>query len=103
MNVKVAGDALKVDGGVVRGTEGEEKSMLKPDPEALLTLVDLKMPFGKYAGRAILDMPEAYLLWFKEKGFPQGKLGEVMALAYEVKLNGLEPLIRDAIKAHRAS
>ena len=48
-------------------------------------------------------MPEAYLLWFKEKGFPQGKFGEVMALAYEVKLNGLEPLIRDAIKAHRAS
>ena len=43
--------------------------MLKPDSEALLTLVDLKMPFGKYAGRAILDMPEAYLLWFKEKGF----------------------------------
>ena len=77
--------------------------MLKPDPEALLTLVDLKMPFGKYAGRAILDMPEAYLLWFKEKGFPQGKLGEVMALAYEVKLNGLEPLIRDAIKAHRTT
>lgn len=103
MNFEIAGDALKVGGGVVRGTEGEENSMLKPDPEALLTLVDLKMPFGKYAGRAILDMPEAYLLWFKEKGFPQGKLGEVMALAYEVKLNGLEPLIRDAIKAHRAS
>ena len=78
--------------------------MLKPDPEALLTLVDLKMPFGKYAGRAILDMPEAYLLWFKRKGFPKGKLlREVMALAYEVKLNGLELLIRDAIKAHRAS
>ena len=103
MNFEIAGDALKVGGGVVRGTEGEENSMLKPDPEALLTLVDLKMPFGKYAGRAILDMPEAYLLWFKEKGFPQGKLGEVMALAYEVKLNGLEPLIRDAIKAHRTT
>ena len=77
--------------------------MMQPDPEALLTLVDLKMPFGKYAGRAILDTPEAYLLWFKEKGFPKGKLGEVMALAYEVKLNGLEPLIRDAIKSHRSA
>ena len=73
------------------------------DPEALLTLVDLKMPFGKYSGRAILDMPEAYLLWFKEKGFPKGKLGEVMALAYEVKLNGLESFIRDAIKSHRSA
>ena len=73
------------------------------DPEALLTLVDLKMPFGKYSGRAILDMPEAYLLWFKEKGFPKGKLGEVMALAYEVKLNGLESFIRDAIKSHRST
>ena len=73
------------------------------DPEALLTLVDVKMPFGKYSGRAILDMPEAYLLWFKEKGFPKGKLGEVMALAYEVKLNGLERLIRDAIKSHRSA
>ena len=52
--------------------------MMQPDPEALLTLVDLKMPFGKYAGRAILDMPGAYLLWFKEKGFPKGKLGEVI-------------------------
>jgi uncharacterized protein (DUF3820 family) len=77
--------------------------MNQPDPEALLTLVDVKMPFGKYSGRAILDMPEAYLLWFKEKGFPKGKLGEVMALAYEVKLNGLEPLIRDAIKSHRSA
>lgn len=77
--------------------------MNQPDPEALLTLVDLKMPFGKYSGRAILDMPENYLLWFKEKGFPKGKLGEVMALAYEVKLNGLEPLIRDAIRAHRSA
>ena len=76
--------------------------MFKPDPEALLALVDMKMPFGKYAGRAILALPEAYLLWFQEKGFPKGKLGEVMALAYEVKLNGLEPLIRDAIKAHRS-
>ena len=49
--------------------------MEKPDPEALLTLVDLKMPFGKYAGRAILDMPEAYLLWFKEKHAGGKELG----------------------------
>ena len=76
--------------------------MQRPNPEALLTLVDMTMPFGKYSGRPILNMPEAYLLWFKEKGFPEGKLGEVMALAYEVKLNGLEQLIRDAIRSHRA-
>lgn len=63
------------------------------EPERLLDLVRWRMPFGKYAGVAILDLPERYLLWFRDKGFPAGRLGETMALALEVKLNGLEPLL----------
>lgn len=53
----------------------------------------MTMPFGKYAGRVLIDLPEEYLLWFQKKGFPNGQLGELMALALEIKINGLEYLI----------
>jgi len=66
-----------------------------PDNKQLIELLKLKMPFGKYKGRVIVDLPEHYLVWFRQKGFPQGKLGELMHLAYEIKLNGLEPMIRN--------
>lgn len=62
--------------------------------EFLLELANTKMPFGKYAGRYLVDLPEPYVLWFKEKGYPQGKLGLMMELLMEIKLNGLEGLIR---------
>ncbi|MCK5156361.1 MAG: DUF3820 family protein [Spirochaetales bacterium] len=62
--------------------------------EFLLELANTKMPFGKYAGRYLVDLPETYVLWFKEKGYPQGKLGLMMELLMEIKLNGLEGLIR---------
>ncbi|NJO91898.1 MAG: DUF3820 family protein [Chloroflexia bacterium] len=52
------------------------------------------MPFGKYKGRFIIDLPEPYLVWFRQKGFPKGKLGELLALAYEIKLNGLEGMVK---------
>ena len=69
------------------------------DQKALLTAINQVMPFGKYAGRKLLLLPEPYLVWFHSKGFPQGKLGQQLALIYEVKLNGLEsmlmPLLRD--------
>lgn len=61
--------------------------------EDLVELATLQMPFGKYAGRVIIDLPEEYLLWFKDKGFPEGKLGMLMALALEIKIEGLESLI----------
>jgi len=61
---------------------------------ALKELVTMKMPFGKYKGRTISDLPEHYLVWFHQKGFPEGKLGMLMATIYEVKLNGLEYLLR---------
>jgi hypothetical protein len=57
-------------------------------------LVTKKMPFGKYKGRVICDLPEHYLVWFHQKGFPEGKLGMLMASIYEIKLNGLEYLLR---------
>ncbi|MCB0536772.1 MAG: DUF3820 family protein [Bacteroidetes bacterium] len=56
-------------------------------------LVNTKMPFGKYKDTPICNLPEYYLVWFKEKGFPKGKLGELMAIMYEIKLNGLEYLL----------
>lgn len=59
----------------------------------LIELVTTKIPFGKYKGRLICDLPEYYLNWFNQKGFPEGKLGMLMATAYEIKLNGLDDLI----------
>jgi uncharacterized protein len=67
---------------------------LDENQELLLELANAKMPFGKYAGRYLLDLPETYILWFKEKGYPQGKLGLQMELLMEIQLNGLEALIR---------
>lgn len=48
---------------------------MTPDQEALIELANAKMPFGKYAGRYLVDLPEAYVLWFKGKGYPQGQAG----------------------------
>ena len=62
------------------------------DHNQLLELVKARMPFGKYEGRLIIDLPEDYLVWFAGKGFPQGKVGKMMQAVYEFKLNGLESL-----------
>ena len=56
------------------------------------------MPFGKYAGRKLIELPEPYLVWLNGKGFPQGKLGQQLALMYEVKLNGLEKMLKPLIE-----
>ena len=63
------------------------------DPEILLQLVSMKMPFGKYQGSLICNLPESYLLWFHQKGFPAGKLGILLSTMYEIRLNGLEYLL----------
>ncbi len=65
-----------------------------PDKNQLIELLKFKMPFGKYKDRIIMDLPEHYLVWFNQKGFPKGKLGELMNLAYEIRLNGLEDMVR---------
>lgn len=61
--------------------------------EDLLHIARNTMPFGKYSGRLIIDLPEPYLLWFKQKGWPSGKLGEWLQLTLEIKINGLESLV----------
>jgi uncharacterized protein len=63
-----------------------------PDNEYLLKLAKAKMPFGKYAGRLLIDLPEPYVVWFRQQGFPKGDLGEMLGLLYEIKVNGLEYL-----------
>lgn len=60
----------------------------------LLELAKAKMPFGKYKNYYLIDLPEYYVVWYRNKGFPNGKLGKQMALVYELKLNGLEDLVR---------
>jgi uncharacterized protein len=60
--------------------------------QILIELVKTEMPYGKYKGRKLIDLPEHYLLWYKQKGLPKGKLGEQLALVLEVKANGLEYL-----------
>lgn len=64
------------------------------NPEILNELVTLKMPFGKYKDWLICNLPESYLVWFSNKGFPKGKLGMLLATMYEIKLNGLEYLLQ---------
>ncbi|WP_413691667.1 DUF3820 family protein [Psychromonas sp. KJ10-2] len=68
------------------------------NPQALSDAINQTMPFGKYAGSKLIHLPEPYLVWFNSKGFPEGKLGEQLALIYEVKLNGLEKLLGPLIK-----
>lgn len=59
----------------------------------LIELVTTRMPYGKYKGRRLCDLPEFYLSWYHGKGFPKGKLGSLLASIYEIKLNGLEYLL----------
>jgi uncharacterized protein len=65
-----------------------------PDGELLVTLVRMKMPFGKYQGIVLCDLPVSYLEWFAKKGFPAGKLGMLLATLYEIKINGLDYLLK---------
>lgn len=60
--------------------------------DALLRLVRTKMPFGRYAGTALVDLPESYIVWFAGQGFPEGELGRMLQEVYEIKVNGLEYL-----------
>jgi uncharacterized protein (DUF3820 family) len=64
----------------------------------LLQLTTMKMPFGKYKGSILCNLPEPYLVWFKQKGFPSGKLGILLESLYEIKLNGLEFLLKEIQK-----
>lgn len=62
-------------------------------PELLELLVTREMPFGKYKGRLIADLPGHYLAWFAREGFPKGQLGELLALMHELDHNDLRALV----------
>ncbi len=64
------------------------------DPEQLLKLARYKMPYGKYSGKLLIDLPEPYVVWFAREGYPKGELGDMMRATYEIKLNGLEYLFK---------
>jgi len=68
------------------------------DPNLLIQLNEIKMPFGKYKGTIISNLPVSYLEWFNRKGFPKGKLGLLLQTLYEIKLNGLEYILHDLKK-----
>jgi uncharacterized protein len=66
----------------------------QPDGDLLITLVRMRMPFGKYKGIVLCNLPVSYLEWFAKKGFPPGKMGMLLATLYEIKINGLEYLLQ---------
>ncbi|MBE7628402.1 DUF3820 family protein [Tenacibaculum piscium] len=65
-----------------------------PDKQFLMDTAQMRMPFGKYKGYYLDNLPEHYIVWYKNKGFPAGKLGKMMGLVYEMQLNGLEDILR---------
>ncbi len=69
-----------------------------PDKKQLLELAHYRMPYGKFKGRYLVNLPESYLIWFQQKGFPDGKLGNLLKAMLEIKINGLETLIRNIQK-----
>ena len=66
-----------------------------PDKQVLIDIVSVQMPFGKYKNRLICDLPIYYLEWFNGKEWPKGKVGFLMRNVYEIKINGMEPLLRN--------
>lgn len=68
------------------------------DSNHLIELANYRMPFGKYKNRLLLEIPEFYYTWFKQKGFPEGKLGRMMQEMHEIKINGLEELLFRFVK-----
>jgi uncharacterized protein (DUF3820 family) len=64
-----------------------------PDPKLLLQLTEMKMPYGRYKGTILCNLPVSYLEWFNRKGFPTDKLGILLQIIFEIKMNGLEYLL----------
>lgn len=67
----------------------------------LIKLVQARMPFGQYEGLFITQLPVHYLEWFSRKGFPKGQLGQYLATMYEIKINGLDNVLKPIIKQYR--
>ena len=75
----------------------EEISFTPDNSDHLKELISTKMPFGKYKGTPLYRLPEYYLVWFNRNGFPKGKLGELLGTMYEIKVNGLEYILKPLI------
>ncbi len=81
--------------------ESLDSKRLKPmNPEKLELLITRQMPFGKYKGRIIADLPGPYLNWFAREGFPHGELGGLLALMQEIDHNGLSELLEPLRAKH---
>ena len=80
---------------------GYEPPDLGFDQDDLLKLATWKMPFGRFAGRILIELPEEYLFWFVGNGFPDGKLGFLMKLSLELKANGADGVLLDMARAMR--
>ncbi|MFO0688766.1 MAG: DUF3820 family protein [Myxococcota bacterium] len=88
-------------------TRDEPPRRTEPDTDMLVEIARMRMPFGRYAGTRLIDLPEPYVVWFRNRGWPSGRLGELLATLYEIKANGLEallaPLREPADPRYRAS
>lgn len=75
----------------------DEPEFADLDPDFLVGLANATMPFGKHEGRLLLDLPEAYLLWFERQGFPDGLLGRRLQALLVIKANGMEVFLRPLV------
>ena len=77
------------------------------NPSSLIKLRTTKMPYGKYQGVTLIDLPEPYVVWYYDNGLPKGELGQLLSELYEIKLNGLESLVKslklEGLKEHTYS
>lgn len=71
------------------------------NPEFLIKLVQAKMPYGRFEGRYITDLPVSYLEWFERQGFPDGELGQYLSTMHVIKINGLEKILKPIIHQQR--
>ncbi len=74
---------------------------IKPNSQVLVDIVKTAMPFGKYQGTLLCDLPVSYLEWMHSKGMPAGKLGMMLSTVHEIKINGLMPLLQSVKNAVR--
>ena len=89
-----------IDKSTIFESNLESIHAMAPDPNLLLQLVQIRMPFGRYKGNLLCNLPVSYLEWFEQKGFPKGVLGIQLQTIYEIKLNGLEYLL-DPLKKNK--
>ena len=86
------GDAKSPEADM-HASDTPEPETPEPDLELLVEIARMRMPFGRYAGTRLIDLPEPYVVWFRNRGFPRGRLGQLLATLYEVKANGLEAML----------